>query len=731
MNQKQTVRCQFYKKNFGSGLLGAGQLAVLVVVAAALLWPAPFTQNQLFGVWPDSDLVFSQWPFALLIQRTFAQTHQLPFWNPYFGGGQPVGANPLATLFYPSTLLVHFFSLRNYFLIVILGHLIFAGLGMLLLSRWALKLPRFPALVTAICYMATPRLISHLGAGHITIVQTVAWYPWLALTCWVTICVSWHWGAFLGVCIGLTLLAGHPQMAYYGLLLTFGLAIWLLIRRWRLGRRFPTLVSLAVASVIGVLLAGVHLLPLLELTAHSTRQSSLSAGDAFPLLDFLHALFFLPSPQGTPWEEIISPGLLALTLALLAAVRCWHRVWPLVLGIILVALLAMGNASFLYIVVSRILPGLDLFRGLARIWFIALLLIALMAGVGADWLLSYIRHVMSHEKFPPNFRDISTAIAGFLIVLIVAYSLIITDISYSRTGDISAVTTPSPLALVATHLAGYGRVYSEQENISQTNAVQLQTRLADGWDPLLISSYTMYMQLAGNYAHTGYTLHIPYDSSSVQPNATLLGWMNVSVVVSKRPLTDPLLVQVGEVDGTLIYKNTANAGPAYLVEPGANNASPVLERMQRLDTPVRVVTIAPEQETFTFSNHASGYFVIATPMFPGWTATLDGHPVRIQLVANVMPAIKVGAGKHVLSYTYTPSYVRLGAVLSTFGGVATLAWIIAGYYFKPRKTRLFWLSEANDLKKKQTLDTEKEGDKRDAYAQAKRLADLGLLNDIE
>ena len=71
------------------------------------------------------------------------------------------------------------------------------------------------------------------------------------------------------------------------------------------------------------------------------------------------------------------------------------------------------------------------------------------------------------------------------------------------------------------------------------------------------------MQRAGDYTSQGYQLHIPSgdsDSPSVQPNAQLLGLMHVSVVVSRRPLTDSRLVPVGKVNGTLIYKNMADAG---------------------------------------------------------------------------------------------------------------------------------------------------------------------------
>src|SRR5437879_645030 len=83
--------------------------------------------------------------------------------------------------------------------------------GQLVLTRRAFGLSHLAALLAAIGYMATPRLISHLGAGHLTIFQTVTWFPWLALSCWATVREPRRWGALLGICIAMTLLAGHPQ----------------------------------------------------------------------------------------------------------------------------------------------------------------------------------------------------------------------------------------------------------------------------------------------------------------------------------------------------------------------------------------------------------------------------------------------------------------------------------------------------------------------------------------
>ncbi len=607
---------------------------------------------------------------ALLIQRTFAQEHRLPLWNPYFGGGQPLAANPLAALFYPPTQLVHFLSLRNYFLVLIMGHLIFAGLGMLLLARRAMGLSRFPALLAAVSFMATPRLLAHLGAGHITLVQTVSWYPWLALACWATVQKSWHWGAALGVCIAMTLLAGHPQMAYYGMLMLAGLAIWLLVRRWqREGwRALPApVMGLVGASIIGLLLAAVHLLPLAELTARSTRQLSVYSNDTFPLLSFLYTLVFQqpPTAPGFFWEGVTSPGLVVLILALFAVVTKWRKCWPFVFAIVLVASLAMGNSAPVYPLVARILPDLGQFRSAARIWFIALVMFPLLAGIGTEELLRAIQRVSSRRAL----------IAGFLAVSVVACSLVISDRGYARIYDTSTPTTPSAVAYAAARMAGSGRVYS---SLPQLYAVELQTPFANGSDPLLIQSYISYMDRASDYVPEGYQLYIPVSALPAQTNATLLGFMNVSVVVSSVPLTDPHFVLEERIDGQLIYKNTAAAGQTYLVKPGPDGRPPSLSQLQRINTSVHTIVQGTDQSTLisTFSTNTTAYLVVAMPAFPGWSATLDGHPVAIQQVAGVFPAIKVTPGTHTLRYTYAPSSVYIGAMLSLLGLLATLVWII-------------------------------------------------------
>ena len=662
-----------------------GELAILFILAVVLVWPAPFQPNELpatwTALWSDSDLLMSHWPTAILIQRSVAQGHGLPLWNPYYGGGQPLAADPLAAFFYPPTHLVHFMSIRNYYLVLIMGHLVFAGLGMLLLARRALKLPHLPALVAAVAFEATPRLLSHLGAGHITVLTTVAWFPWLALACWATVQNPRRWCAPFGVCLALAVLAGHPQFIYYGLMMVAGVSVWLLGVRWRQeGWRamLASLAGLAAAAGIGVLLASVYLLPVMEFTARSTRQLEVASMDGYPLASFIKEIFD-PNPAAQlPWEGMVHPGFAVLALAPIAVGARFRKAGPIVLGIALVAGLTMGNESPLYHLAAKVLPGFDLFRGLARIWFIALVGFALLAGLGADMLLRGIKQVWSR----------GTVAAGLLLVVIVGGTLVNTDSGYARIGNVTTANTPSALALAAAKLAGNGRIYAVQRNLHQVNAVDLGVPLADGWNPLMIQSYVSYMAIAGGYTFTGYQLTVPaFDVPVIQPHAVLLGYMNVSVVLSRRPMTDPHFVLAGKENNTLIYKNTANAGPAFLVMPGPDGNPPDLMHVQRMSDSVRTLSLAPSQQTFSFTASAAGYLIIAMPAFPGWNVELDGHPAPVKIFANTMPAIQVSPGTHTVSYTYTPTSVRNGAILSGIGLLATLLGLYIGFFWKREKRR--------------------------------------------
>lgn len=652
-----------------------GQALVLIAVAIALLWPAPIHSNELPAGDSNSDIMISHWPSALLLKRTIAHEHRLPLWNPFYGGGRPLSADPLAAIFYPPTQLVNLVPIRDYYLLLILGHLVLAGLGTLLLARRAFRLSRWASLVAAVSFMATPRLIAHLGAGHMTLVQAVAWYPWLALGCWATIKDPRRWAAPFGVVLALAVLAGHPQMAYYGMMMCGIVALWLLGVRWRAAGSqsvVAPLIGLAVAGIGGLLLASIHLLPLLEFTKHSTRQDTIAATDRYPLVQFIKAIFGHTPPSPVPWENVMQPGGLVLLLAVIGVVAAGRRALPLLGGIVLVGALAMGNASWLFDIAARVLPEFDGFRGLSRIWLVALLGIALLAGIGAEALLGLM------YSYHPRYLRRNQMLLGFITLLLVAVTLVKVDQGRAQVQSISAATTPSPLEQTVAQLAGTSRSYGVQRNLPQLGAVTLNLRMADGWDPLLIENYVKFMSKAGGYQIKGYQLTIPPIDDG-KPNPYVLSLMHVGIVVSNKKLHDPALVEIKTMDKVHIYRNTEDSGPAYLIKPAPNGALPTVDTLQRLEGGVTPTLLSRENDRFEVTTKDPVYLVIADPAYPGWKATVDGKPVDIEQIDGILPAIKLTPGTHTIVYHYAPTSVKLGAVLALAGLLLTLAGLLYGW----------------------------------------------------
>jgi hypothetical protein len=78
--------------------------------------------------------------------------------------------------------------------------------------------------------------------------------------------------------------------------------------------------------------------------------------------------------------------------------------------------------------------------------------------------------------------------------------------------------------------------------------------------------------------------------------------------------------------------------------------------------------------------HATGNATLITSdtVFPGWTATVDGHATAIRPANIAMRAIAVPAGDHTVIFEYDPPQFRYGVLLSLVGVLGILARIIVG-----------------------------------------------------
>jgi hypothetical protein len=382
---------------------------------------------------------------------------------------------------------------------------------------------------------------------------------------------------------------------------------------------------------------------------------------------------------------LFDPGLAVLALAVLGIATRRRVGLPILLGVVIVAGLALGVSSPLYQLAARVLPGLDGFRGLARIWFVGLLGIALLAGLGAHTLVLAIWR-------SARWSVATAAVVGGLLLMI---SLLQASRPFINLENVRAAARPSLLERKAVEVAGTGRIYGVQRNLRQEAMAVLGARLADGWDPLLIEPYVTFMQRAGGYTFTGYQLSVPpyevYDagyptSQNAQPNAALLGLLDIQAVVSRTQLVDPRLQEVAKVGNTFIYRNTANAGPAYLVAPNADGSPPTIDGLQQLPAAVQVIEQGAERLVLHVTSSTGGWLGIGTPAFPGWVAALDGKRITLASLDGVVPAVWVPAGTHQVTYVYAPRSVLVGGTLSVIGIVLSTGWLL-GYRLVQRRAR--------------------------------------------
>ena len=88
----------------------------------------------------------------------------------------------------------------------------------------------------------------------------------------------------------------------------------------------------------------------------------------------------------------------------------------------------------------------------------------------------------------------------------------------------------------------------------------------------------------------------------------------------------------------------------------------------------QVISLREEWNSRTIDLVASqpGYLVLAYTYYPGWRATLDGHPAQILRANYAFMALPVESGAHHVVLTYRPSSLLWGLILSSLSALAMI-----------------------------------------------------------
>jgi hypothetical protein len=404
----------------------------VILTPLILLSPLLFTGKAMFWGTPATQFI-PWWSFASEV----LQSRHLPLWNPYLGMGAPLIANYQSGIFYPPNWM--------YFILEWLGgtplmawglalvataHLAWAGIGMVLLVK-RLGVGELGQTIAGISYGLSGYLVSR--SGFLSINSACAWLPWVILLLTVLIdsvksdSEGEHCGEstlpkgrpllgnkklrpflWLSLVLGLLLLTGHAQIAWYTIILAFG---WALVITWKKLNRnssWKAWVLLIFAALFGVFLAAVQLLPTVEYLNESQRSSSVDYESAmsYSLWPWQLMTLFAPDLFGNPvdgdywgyanyWEEAVYIGLAPLLLAVIAIAtrfreremdrNLWSYLVPALLVIILLSfLLALGWYTPVFPWLYSHIPTFDMFQGPARISLLAVFSLSILAGIGTE-----------------------------------------------------------------------------------------------------------------------------------------------------------------------------------------------------------------------------------------------------------------------------------------------------------------------------------------------------------
>jgi len=698
-------------------------------IGGLLLIPLlPWLPN--LGKWPFppgssyTDALIAHYPDAWEIAHSLCKWGEIPLWSNAFLGGYPLVADPLSGLWYPPAWLSVLFPSAWSFNLTLLLHLFFLGLGM---YRW-LRLEGYnqrAALLGSWALMSFPKIIAHWGAGHYTLIYAFSWTPWVLVAERLRqnyAKQSWQAFFFPGLVLGLGWLADLR----WGVMLA---GLWLGYavvggREYLQGKVIRQIGTYIVQFIWGFMVAAPLLLPLLEWLPLTTRNElNPSEALAYSLPPY-HLIGLLFPGFGRVHEWVTYLGMIPISMLVLViavpTLRRSLRGWLILGGLAILAALGAYLPGMDRLLTY--LPGVSLLRVPARFWFVVGFVAALSTAAGVNWLMT------SPRVLRPDVILWLSGLLGFVVFLTLGWRLlfgemplllpfgavlfamvVLTVALWERQRlkkdagwklfalllliDLGIVSrtwiafhpedkvweSTSNLVAFFGQDKGIFRIYSPSFSFPQYIAVRSGLELADGVHPLQLKAYVEYMSTATGVPQEGYSVTLPPFASSdpgvdnrlFSPRADWLGWWNVKYVVSTFPLQVDGLELITEIDGQLIYLNQRTFPRAWIQSglfwpPQVEGKAEIIRRTSN---------------EWSIRAQGPGWLILAEVAYPGWEASLDGQPRKVQSLQGLFRAVEIPTGEHVISLRFKPRLSMLGI------GLAVLAWGVV--LLTPRVKRIF------------------------------------------
>ncbi len=422
-------------------VLKTWHVAALLAAFTALFFSKLLTG----GAWLWEDFVEQEIPYRVFAAHCL-RDGVFPLWNPYTFCGMPFFAAIQTAVLYPTNLLLSLVispgSLGVWWIqAFIILHYWIAAFGMFLLARDAFRVSSWGSLLAGIAYAFSGVMVTHMI--HQGMIFQFAWFPWVVLLMLRGAEKRRTWPFLLGgVLLGISLLAGHPQITLYSYTGLGIITLALLVREVRGGSAMGAAALAGRAALLAAVGAGIFAVQYIpsqemaDLVVRSDVTYEFASEGSLGWSQLVTAAVpkFFGSTEATPtklpfwynegkqyfifWETCFYAGVLTLLLAFIGA---WKgKGAALRGGLIALAAFAVFYAlgdNFLLFPALFQLPLFNKFRDPARIMYLFAFAAAIFAGRGFD-MLAEGKATLGDGKKPPIVWF--AAGAGFGVLLLLA-----------------------------------------------------------------------------------------------------------------------------------------------------------------------------------------------------------------------------------------------------------------------------------------------------------------------
>jgi hypothetical protein len=389
---------------------GGGLWRHLLGISIILVLPAVMFSDVLFTT-GDTVLSSSGGDIALhyVHLRTFGFSElkkgNLPLWNPHIFCGTPYVGGFLSAMFYPPNLIFMVLPLPAAINWCIAGHLCLMGLFFYLWAAYR-GLCAAACTVCAVILMLCGAVFSHVFAGHVAQLCTMAYAPLLLLSIdGLMEQKSLRWVLAGMAAAAMQVLAGFPQYAFYT---SLSAVLYLILRIIGAGQRGRIIIGFAAIFAGGIALSAVQLLAGMEAAVGSVREGGISYSIAgtFSLPPENLITFFAPDFFGSMdgktywgacylWEMSVFISVTGLILGVYGFICGKSKSNRLIFGVLamIMFILAVGSHTPLFKLLYNYVPGFNGFRGSSKFIYPMTLFILMLTGIGLDSLFREPRFI--------------------------------------------------------------------------------------------------------------------------------------------------------------------------------------------------------------------------------------------------------------------------------------------------------------------------------------------------